>query len=367
MRQDEILKELRESLEAYGNGPKLSQMHHRTLEEKGIAGSTAAHVIEELHTPHNYAYVTFTTGTSAFQNIVGVTLEELPERKKVGKKVLDLAGIHRGDKVLITYPPLVNVFSGDVFRDNEIQVIFMERPSRDALLLALCEEKPRAVIGESGFLRCGIEDAKRLGLLELIPDNLIMIAAGTPLDLELPAVTKHLQGAQLHDLYGCQEFGWLLMDGVPLRDDIVLIPCGEQNRYVHVIVGGIATGDMFAAGEHLLNPNGKIATYAAHRCRREWVTTICRTTALDSQTMDRLSRSILRMKGKIIQISDELCCGADELAVTVMNPDTGDRTWIKGSTNLRLLSDLLLAQMHYQKQDKKDPVWQKGGDGNRTT
>jgi hypothetical protein len=45
--------------------------------DKGIAGPTAAHVIEEIHTPLNLALVTFTTGSSAFQNIVGVTQNEL--------------------------------------------------------------------------------------------------------------------------------------------------------------------------------------------------------------------------------------------------------------------------------------------------
>ncbi|MFQ9936695.1 MAG: hypothetical protein ACLRXQ_12685 [Phascolarctobacterium faecium] len=40
------------------------------MADKGIAGPTAAHVIEDVHTPLNLAYLTFTTGTSAFQNIV---------------------------------------------------------------------------------------------------------------------------------------------------------------------------------------------------------------------------------------------------------------------------------------------------------
>lgn len=51
--------------------PSFSEMPRRTLADKGIAGPTAAHVIEEIHTPLNLAMVTFTTGSSAFQNIVG--------------------------------------------------------------------------------------------------------------------------------------------------------------------------------------------------------------------------------------------------------------------------------------------------------
>ena len=44
--------------------PTLAEMPRRTLSDKGIAGPTAAHVIEEIHTPLNLALVTFTTGSS---------------------------------------------------------------------------------------------------------------------------------------------------------------------------------------------------------------------------------------------------------------------------------------------------------------
>lgn len=63
-------------LEAQPGIPSLEEMPCRTLDDKGIAGPTAAHVIEEIHTPLNLALVTFTTGSSAFQNIVGVTHNE---------------------------------------------------------------------------------------------------------------------------------------------------------------------------------------------------------------------------------------------------------------------------------------------------
>ncbi len=64
--------------------PTLAEMPRRTLSDKGIAGPTAAHVIEEIHTPLNLALVTFTTGSSAFQNIVGVTQNELLLRSAAG-------------------------------------------------------------------------------------------------------------------------------------------------------------------------------------------------------------------------------------------------------------------------------------------
>lgn len=76
--------------------PSFSEMPRRTLADKGIAGPTAAHVIEEIHTPLNLAMVTFTTGSSAFQNIVGVTWCELPLRTEAGKRVLQGCGVTTG-------------------------------------------------------------------------------------------------------------------------------------------------------------------------------------------------------------------------------------------------------------------------------
>ncbi|MFT2153397.1 hypothetical protein [Klebsiella pneumoniae] len=76
--------------------PTLMEMPRRTLSDKGIAGPTAAHVIEEIHTPLNLALVSFTTGSSAFQNIVGVTHNELPLRIAAGKRVLAECGVTAG-------------------------------------------------------------------------------------------------------------------------------------------------------------------------------------------------------------------------------------------------------------------------------
>ncbi|MDG0780602.1 hypothetical protein MXX19_08260 [Klebsiella pneumoniae] len=77
--------------------PTLAEMPRRTLSDKGIAGPTAAHVIEEIHTPLNLALVTFTTGSSAFQNIVGVTQNELLLRSAAGKRVLAECGVTAGN------------------------------------------------------------------------------------------------------------------------------------------------------------------------------------------------------------------------------------------------------------------------------
>ena len=44
----------------------------------------AAHVIEEIYTPLNFAGMTFTTGTTAFQTPVGITWTELSGREAAG-------------------------------------------------------------------------------------------------------------------------------------------------------------------------------------------------------------------------------------------------------------------------------------------
>ena len=75
-----ILAEIASMVKDFGSAPTFAEMPRKTLADKGIAGPTAAHTIEEVHTPLNLAYLTFTTGSSAFQNIVGITFAELPLR-----------------------------------------------------------------------------------------------------------------------------------------------------------------------------------------------------------------------------------------------------------------------------------------------
>ena len=129
--------ELRRALLEFGTGPLLAEMPRRTLADKGIAGPTAAHVIEELHTPLNLAYTTFTTGTTAFQTPVGVTWQELPDRAAAGVRALERCGVPRGAELLVTYPPLVNVFSRQALEEYGSKARFILRPSRDALLAEL--------------------------------------------------------------------------------------------------------------------------------------------------------------------------------------------------------------------------------------
>ena len=264
-----LLQEISLLVEDFGSAPKLEEMPKRTLADKGIAGPTAAHVIEDVHTPLNLAYLTFTTGTSAFQNIVGVTYAELPARIRASVRILERAGLKRGDKLLVTYPPLVNVFSGQALKDFGLKWSFLVRSSRDAFLAALYKERPAAVVGESAFLRAALTDAKNMGVAEDLPKGVKLLTAGTPLDLELLPVAQELLQAEVHDLYGCQEIGWLAMDGIPVRDDIELTPAAIRGgqQYYELIAGGLPMGDSFPCSEsgHVCNKAGKIITYRRER------------------------------------------------------------------------------------------------------
>ena len=347
----EKIEELRYFLDNFETAPRFQEMPRLTLNDKGSAGPTGAHFIEEVHTPLNLAYISVTTGSTAFQNIVGVTRSELALRIEAGKKALEQAGISAGDRLLITYPPLVNVFCKDALEG--LSWFFPERSCRNALLWAMCKERPRVVLGESSFLRVSLEDAIRLGLLDELRKDTVFLAAGTPLDPELPAmIAKHGLG-EVHDLYGCQEYGWLTMDGRELREDICIVPSNEKEDYFHVVAGGLPTGDCFPVAD-----NGEIITSSRIRTRFEPEATITHTTAIGEDTIYRLIKTILRIKGKILRVSPGLITGAAETRIEYPLP-TGGAFVIRGPEKTMLFDALLDAQIKYQSLDKKDPVWMK--------
>ena len=354
----EPLAELRRTLLEYGTGPLLSEMPRRTLADKGIAGPTAAHYIEELHTPLNLAYVTFTTGTSAFQTPVGVTWQELPARSAAGIRALEWCGVPRGETLLVTYPPLINVFSRNALEQAGVTARFILRPSRDALLVALCEGS-RFVVGESSFLRATLQDARRMGLSAWLPKNLVLIAAGTPLDPELTEEAARLPGAVVHDLYGCQEFGWLALDGVPLRPDVVLCADPEEEARHHLLVGGIPTGDCFLLGAHPLNPRGALCTNTRVRSPLELETTLLAGSVSSRETALRAARTILRLKSRIVRVAPDYLCGAEQTRLAVGPPGRQSLLELEGPEQTCMADDLLEAQRQYQRQAKTDPVWRK--------
>ena len=353
------IEKMYQELLLFGNGPLLEEMPRCTLADKGIAGPTAAHRIEEVHTPLNLAYLTFTTGSSAFQNIVGITHQELPARIEAGKRALEMAGIRTGDHIIITYPPLVNVFTRRALDEYGVKAEFILRPSRDALLTALCGQNPRAVIGESAFLRSALIDAERLGIREHLPSKMILVAAGSLLDAQLAEEVQKFAGASLHDLYGCQEFGWLTLDGIPLRKDIVLWDSGRSDLRRHLIVGGIATGDCFLTGRHPLNSKGCILTATRMRAETDPETTVVACTASGYETVVRAARTVLRIKGRIVRVPQDLVRGAPHTMLSVSLPGVQRTLSLEGPAATRMFDDLLEAQRAYQREAKTDPVWSK--------
>jgi hypothetical protein len=352
------INDLAEYVSNFQGAPTVDAMPRRTLSDKGIYGPTSAHIIEEVHTPLNLAYVTFTTGTSAFQNIVGVTWDEIPGRVEASARALKASGLKKGDTLLVSYPPLVNVFSKEALEEYGINWFFPDVSSRDALLLSLAQKRPDAVIGESSFLRACLEDARRLEITGELPEGLIIIAAGTPLDGALRETAAMTLRGKVHDLYGCQEFGWLALDGVPLRDDISLMEA--ENNFFDLIVGGLPSGDSFplAGTGHCCNPEGKILTYLRKRSTPEIEVTVLETTATAAETVQCLARTILRIKARIVRIAPGLTVGAEQ---TVLSLGSTERPHIiKSREKTELFDTLLKSQLEYQRQSKTDPAWIKG-------
>lgn len=351
------LEQLGRDVLEFGAGPALGEMPRSTLEDKLQNGPTAAHRIEEVHTPVNLAYLTCTTGTSAFQNLVGVTWQELPRRAEAGERALLRAGVRPGDRVLITYPPLAGVFSRRVFDRLELSVSFIPRPSRDALLAALGTARPRAVIGESSFLRAALVDAGRLGVREELPENLIFLAAGSPLDPRLEEEAARLRGAAVHDLYGCQEFGWLCLDGAPLREDVVLWDSGRADGRRHLIVGGLPTGDCF-----LTRRSGgaeRVLTPTRERAYPEAETWILAAPVRDLSTAARTARTVLRLKGRVVRVDPGCACRAERTRLRLALPGQPECLELSGPEQTALFDDLLEAQKAYQREARTDPVWNK--------
>lgn len=369
------LDELKDYAQNFSTAPSFEDMPRKTLEDKGIAGPTAAHFIEEIHTPLNFSFITATTGSQAFQNITAVTPHELPARENAAVRALELAGVKKGSHLLFTYPPLVNVFTKAALLRHGVTWGFLLSSGRDAFLWDLCQNKPDVVVGESSFLRAALEDTDKMGLRGLLPQGTTFLAAGTPLDLDFIETAKAFCGGTVHDLYGCQEFGWLCLNGIPLRDDISLRPAEKEGSF-DLIAGGLPTGDCFPVTEkgHACNAEGKIITYSRVRAGYELVTTVHATTAAAKETADRLARGILRIKSKIVCVAPDVKLSAENTILSVAPLSLGDINADSGGQNSKeksrpfvldnpsqteLFDSLLLAQADYQSQNKKDPAWMK--------
>ena len=361
-------EELEMMVEEFGTAPTIEEMPRRPLPDKGINGPTAAHVIEEVHTPLNLAYLTFTTGSTAFQNIVGVTHNEMADKIDAARRALSLAGVKKGDRMLVTYPPLVNVFSHLALEEHGVEWFFLKRSSRDAFLTQLFREQPDVILGESSFIRVALEDARALGVDKDLPRARIIMTAGTPLDLELLPVAEKYEHS-VHDIYGCQEFGWLTLDGIPVRDDISLVRSPLGKGYHELVVGGLPMADSFVVSEsgHVCNPEGKIITYRRQRTNPEFEVLVRETTVAGVSTIERAARTILRIKGRIVKVSPNLKTSADatvlELVPGIAEQDQDaqqlDPVVIKGPDNTKLFDLLVQSQVDLQQSGKADPIWKK--------
>lgn len=358
----EFLDNLHSMVEEFGTAPKYDEMPRRSLSDKGIDGPTAAHLIDEIHCPFNLSYLTFTTGSSAFQNIVGVTHSEIATRIKAAHRAFELAGVKKGSKLLFTYPPLVNVFCKNSLEEYELKWSFLIRSNRDAFLDALYREQPDVIIGESSFIRAALEDAKLMGITKYLPKKRIFLVAGSPMDLDLLPVVEEIDG-NVHDLYGCQEFGWLTLDGIPLRDDISLIKSTPvESSVMELVVGGLPMGDSFVISEsgHVLNPEGKIITYRRERTYPEYEVWIKATTLASTDSINRVARTILRIKSRVVKVAPEVVTSAKH-TVLELRPSIGELNGppilIEGDEKTILFDELVQAQLNYQQLSKVDPTW----------
>ncbi|MFD2173519.1 acyl carrier protein [Rhodobacter lacus] len=360
------LTAIEEALAVFGSVPTFEEMPHRTLGDKGIAGPTAAHVIEEVHSPFNLAYLTFTTGSSAFQTIVGVTYAELPDRSAVARAIFGRLNLEGGARMLVTYPPLVNVFSKPALDDCAVTWSHLQRSSRDALLLAACREAPQVILGESSFLRAGLEQAEALDLKDEMPKNCVLLCAGTPLDQELIPVAARF-GYEVHDLYGCQEFGWLVLDGVPLRDDISLVPSPRGPAWRELVVGGLPMGDSFlvSAAGHVCDREGQIITYRRERTYPEYEVIVRATPASANDVIEKTARTVLRIKSRVVKVPHDVELNAAvtrlELVPGLVDPaaEPAAPIVIEGPDKTRLFEAMVTAQRDLSQHAKTDPAWVK--------
>jgi len=368
-KQNPYFDELKDSVETFSTVPSFNEMKRRTLADKGINGPTAAHIIEEVHTPLNYAYITFTTGTTAWQNLVGITPNEKEYRKNVGKNALKMAGVKEGHKALFCYPPLLNAITRNALEELGVPWMFLTKSSRDSFLSDLYFKEPTVIFGESSFLKCALKDAIKLNIADDLPHVDIVNCIGTPLDIEAADVISDILGARVNDIYGTQEFGWIAMNGKPVREDIEFVRSDVGHEFKEAVVGGLPTGDSFPVVEsgHVLDKEGKIITYMRRRTHPDYEVYVRETTLSAHQTIERACRSILRIKSKVAKAPEDVVLNSDrtvlELKPSIIPKgyeENNEPIIIEGPVKTKMFDLLVQAQLDYQTLSVKDPCWVKG-------
>ncbi|MDY2984051.1 MAG: hypothetical protein SOR75_01830 [Synergistes jonesii] len=355
------------SFDIFDSEPTLAEMPRLTLKDKCIDGPAAVHKIEELHTPDNLAFTTFSTGSSALQNVIGVTFPELEGRARATEKVFRMTGIERGCELLVTYPPLVNLFPGSVLKAHGMTVHFLQRSSRGSLLDFLASHKVSALIGESSFILSAMRDAEKLSRPGLFSGGMTLFASGTPLRIELLEEAKK-KNISVHDLYGCQEFGWIACDGRAVREDISLIPAdGGKGDLFELVVGGLPVGDIvpLSTDGHACCREGNILTYRRRRAEIEFNVIVRESKIASAESVRRAARSITRLKGRRVLVSGSLVTGAARTVLELRKPTEECRSAAEAAGSFMICGDektetfdaIAEAQLNYQKNHRKSGVW----------
>ncbi len=352
--------------DAFDNEHTLAEMPRLSLKDKSIDGPAAAHKIEEVHTPDNFAFTTFSTGSSALQNVIAVTWPEMESRRSASAKVFQMTGLGSGCDMLVTYPPLVNLFTPDALRAHGVNVRFLERSSRSSLLAALASRRPDAIVGESSFILSAMLDADKLSRPDLFGCGMKIFASGTPLKMELLEEAEKKK-IEVHDLYGCQEFGWLACDGHAVRNDISFLPVsGGSGNLFEIAVGGLPVGDIvpLSAGGHVCGRSGEILTYRRQRAQTEFDVIVKESKMSSPESVKRTARSITRLKGRRVYVSHDLVTGAAHTVLELKKspeecPAASGSFIIRGDEKTETFDLIAQALLSYQSSHRENGVWSK--------
>lgn len=124
-------------------------------------------------------------------------------------------------------------------------------------------------------------------------------------------------------------------------------------------------GDSFPCSEsgHVCNKAGKIITYRRERTYPEYEVIVKATTLASAVTLNRVARSILRIKGRIVKVSPEVQVNAEQTILELRgDPISGieiPSVTITGPIQTEFFDTMVQAQLDYQQNSKADPVWTK--------
>ncbi|OUO92974.1 hypothetical protein B5F39_08960 [Cloacibacillus sp. An23] len=231
-----------------------------------------------------------------------------------------------------------------------------------SLIESMLNVQPSAILGEGAFIYASMRDAEKLGFPNLFNRTTRIITAGTPLNLDMHEAAQERR-MEVHDLYGCQEFGWIACDGIPLRNDLSFMPA--EKEWHEVIVGGLPTGDclILSNSGHMCNRKGRLITYRLKRSVNDIDIVIRASKFKSEETVRRIAKSILRLKGKHVYVSPSVRLGADctvlELKGSQYNKNTIPSFCIDNAIKTELFDSLAEAQCLYQNDHRHNEVWSK--------